>query len=108
AVLDELHLARNTIVIFYSDNGGLASDASQAPLRAGKAWLYEGGIRVPLLIRWPGVIRAGRVSGALVSSYDFMPAFCELLNVPSPENLDGISLLPLLRDEKISEERTLF
>ncbi len=108
AVLDELHLVRNTIVIFYSDNGGLASDASQAPLRAGKGWLYEGGIRVPLLIRWPGVIRAGTTSGALVSSYDFMPTFCELLNAPSPAGIDGISLLPLLRDEKALEQRTLF
>ncbi len=108
AVLDELRLARNTVVIFYSDNGGLASDASQAPLRAGKGHLYEGGIRVPLLIRWTGVIREGRVSGQLVSSCDFMPTFCELLSVPSPESIDGISLLPLLRDEKVHEERTLF
>jgi len=108
-VLDELGLAENTIVVFYSDNGGLETNtvyfldyypegeairiAKQTPLREGKGWLYEGGIRVPLIIRWPGVIDQGIVSSEVVSSYDFMPTFCELLEVNEPPDIDGVSLL---------------
>lgn len=109
-VLDELRLAENTIVVFYSDNGGLARNnvvyfldyyqegealriAKQTPLREGKGWLYEGGIRVPLVIRWPGAIDQGIVSSEVVSSYDFMPTFCELLGVNEPPDIDGASLL---------------
>lgn len=109
-VLDELRLAENTIVIFYSDNGGLAENnvvyymdyypegeemeiAKQTPLRKGKGWLYEGGIRVPLVIRWPGVIEKGLVSNEIVSSYDFIPTFCELLDTEPEPGVDGVSLL---------------
>ena len=112
-VIDELELAENTIVVFYSDNGGLETNnvgyldyypegesiriAKQTPLREGKGWIYEGGIRVPLVIRWSGVIDKGLVSSEVVSSYDFMPTFCELLEVNEPPDLDGISLLSYLK-----------
>ncbi len=115
-VLDELNLAENTIVIFYSDNGGLETNvvyyldyypegediriAKQTPLREGKGWLYEGGIRVPLVIRWPGVINQGIESNEVVSSYDFMPTFCDLLSVEEPGDIDGISLLSYLRERE--------
>ena len=113
-VIDELRLAENTIVVFYSDNGGLAENnnvyyrdyypegeemeiAKQTPLRKGKGWLYEGGIRVPLVIRWPGLIEKGSVSNEVVSSYDFMPTFCDLLGTEPEADVDGISFLAHLK-----------
>ncbi len=104
-VLDELDLTKNTIVVFYSDNGGLASDAAQTPLRSGKGFLYEGGIRVPLIVRWPGVVKPGKVSDDVISSYDFMPTFCELLSAKTPLNVDGVSLIPLLKNGTPLPER---
>lgn len=106
--LDELDLAKNTMVIFYSDNGGLEREALQTPLRKGKGWLYEGGIRVPLIIRWPGVIEKEQICEELVSSYDFLPTFCDLVEMDQPENIDGISLLPLLREGTPLPERNLY
>lgn len=94
--LDETGLAGNTLVVFFSDNGGLEKDADQTPLRSGKGWLYEGGIRVPLVVRWPGKIREGQVNQEVVSSIDFLPTFCDLLGVQPPDQADGVSLLPLL------------
>ena len=108
SVLDELELADNTIVVFYSDNGGLEKDADQALLRKGKGWLYEGGIRVPLIIRWPGSIDPGRVSSQIVSSIDFMPTFCEILEQEPPQNIDGISLLDHLKSEELLPGRDIF
>lgn len=108
SVLDELELTGNTIMVFYSDNGGLEKDADQTPLRKGKGWLYEGGIRVPLIIRWPGIIDPGRVSDQVVSSIDFMPTFCEILEREPPQHVDGISLLDHLRSGEALPERPLF
>jgi len=97
--LDELELADDTLVVFFSDNGGLESAARQSPLRSGKANLYEGGIRVPLIVRWPGVVRPGTVCGEPVISTDFFPTFREILSGEhrDDESLDGVSLVPLLR-----------
>lgn len=106
--LDELDLAKNTVVIFYSDNGGLAGDALQTPLRKGKGWLYEGGIRVPLIIRWPEIIGKGMVCEEPVSSYDFLPSFCDLIKMNLPENIDGVSLFPLLREGTPLPQRDLY
>jgi arylsulfatase A-like enzyme len=99
AKLDELGLKQNTLVIFYSDNGGLLRDGAQTPWRGGKAQLYEGGIRVPLIVRWPGVIAAGRVSNMPVTSVDFFPTFLELTGKVAPRDavIDGISLVAHLR-----------
>ena len=98
AKLDELELADNTIVVFFSDNGGLESEARQTPLRSGKANLYEGGIRVPLIVRWPGVVRPGATCREPVISTDFFPTFHEILGAADIEAgpIDGVSLLPLL------------
>ncbi|MBI5770196.1 MAG: sulfatase [Verrucomicrobia bacterium] len=97
--LDALGLRENTLVIFYGDNGGLLADAAQFPFRGGKAQLHEGGIRVPLIVRWPGTIAAGRVSAAPVTTVDFFPTLLELADASPPPGvvLDGVSLAGHLR-----------
>jgi arylsulfatase A-like enzyme len=112
--LDELGLAENTVVIFTSDNGGLStsegSPTSNAPLRAGKGWMYEGGIREPLLVRWPGVIKAGTVTATPVSSPDFFPTVLEIAgsSASTAERAwDGESLLPVWKGGTLPE-RSLF
>jgi arylsulfatase A-like enzyme len=99
AKLDELKIADKTIVVFFGDNGGLDRSAKQTPLRSGKANLYEGGIREPLIVRWPGVVQRGSVCSELVTSVDFFPTFLDILSLKNkaPESIDGISLLPLLK-----------
>ncbi len=103
--LDELGLATNTVVIFTSDNGGLATRegpntpaTSNVPLRNGKGYLQEGGIRVPLLVRWPGTATA-RVVDVPVTSVDFFPTLIELAGLPSSDRVDGVSLAPLLKGQ---------
>lgn len=110
ARLDALGLRENTLVIFYSDNGGLLRDAAQTPFRGGKAELHEGGIRVPLLMRWPGVIAPGRVSAALVNTMDFFPTLLELSGArpESNQQLDGISLASLIRTGVAPARDTLY
>lgn len=95
AALDSLGLAEETLVVFYGDNGAKHAYAAQAPLRAGKGWLYEGGIRVPLLLRWPGRLPSGAVSEALVTSMDFTPALMQAAGAGIPDQLlEGISFWP--------------
>ena len=113
AKLDELGLRENTLVIFSSDNGGLSTSegwpTSNLPLRGGKGWIYEGGIREPLLVRWPGVVKAGSVIRTPVSSPDFFPTLLEAAAAkPQPgQVLDGVSLVPLLKGGS-TPERALF
>jgi len=113
AKLDELGLRENTLMIFTSDNGGLSTSegwpTSNLPLRGGKGWLYEGGIREPLLVRWPAVVKAGSVVSTPVSSPDFFPTLLEVIGAkPSPgQTLDGVSLVPLLKGGTLPE-RALF
>ena len=101
--LDALDLAENTIVVFFSDNGGLStaegSPTSNLPLRGGKGWLYEGGIREPMIVRWPAVAAAGAVTAAPVISTDFYPTLLEAAGVElRPEiQIDGSSFLDVLR-----------
>jgi arylsulfatase A-like enzyme len=105
--LKELNLLENTIVIFYSDNGGVYGNA---PLRSGKNSLYEGGIRVPLIVSWPGKIKAGSRCEEPVTTVDFFPTFLELVNVssqPYPQ-LEGVSIIPLLTGKKKLPERALY
>jgi arylsulfatase A-like enzyme len=113
AKLDELGLAENTLIIFTSDNGGLStsegSPTSNLPLRGGKGWMYEGGIREPLLVRWPTVVKAGGVIGTPVCSPDFFPTLLEAANArPQPgQVLDGVSLMPVFKGGDLPE-RPLF
>jgi arylsulfatase A-like enzyme len=113
AKLDELGLRENTLVIFTSDNGGLATSegwpTSNLPLRGGKGWMYEGGIREPLLVRWPGVVKAGSVVSTPVSSPDFFPTLLEAAGAKRQPGqvLDGVSLVPVLKGGTLPE-RALF
>jgi arylsulfatase A-like enzyme len=104
--LDELKIADRTLVIFTSDNGGLVEregphtpPTSNAPLRAGKGFLYEGGIRVPLIIRGPGIAKPGSVVDVPVSSVDFFPTLIEVTGAKASSTVDGTSLVPLLQGQ---------
>ena len=111
--LDELGLRENTLVIFTSDNGGLSTSegwpTSNAPLRGGKGWMYEGGIREPLLVRWPAVIKPGSTLDTPVSSPDFFPTLLEVAGSKPTvgQVLDGVSLVPVFKGGSLSE-RPLF
>ena len=133
--VEKLGLADNTVFIFFSDNGGVDNRfdnipllggesknvypeghplqyiaTSNAPLRAGKGTLYEGGVRVPLIVRWPGKVKPDSESEAIVSSVDFYPTFVELAKGKKPKKqvLDGISMLPALTENKFDPEREVF
>ena len=108
AKLDELNLTDNTVVIFMSDNGGLStlirnenSPTANVPLRAGKGWLYEGGIREPMIIKWPGKIEPNTVCREVVTSTDFYPTMLEMAGLPllPKQHPDGQSLMPLLQQK---------
>jgi arylsulfatase A-like enzyme len=98
--LDELGLAEKTFLIFTSDNGGESRVTSNAPLRAGKSTLYEGGIREPLIIRRRGVVKPGSVCSTPTSNVDFYPTFLEFAGyrADARQHLDGVSILPLLKN----------
>lgn len=133
--IDKMGLTEKTLFIFYSDNGGVDNRfdnnplvtgkgkaaypkghpltfvaTTNAPLRAGKGTLYEGGIRVPLIVRWPGKVPANSTSEALVSSVDFYPTFLELINGKAPEKqtLDGFSMVPALTKNTYDSQREIF
>lgn len=134
AKLKETGLEENTIIIFYSDNGGLIGRfdkipllaenklpvyknnplqyiaSSNAPLRAEKGTLYEGGIREPLIVKWPAKIEKGRVSEALATSVDFYPTLLEIAGAEQPggQVLDGKSLLPEFIENNFNSERAIF
>ena len=114
--LEENGVADNTLVIFFSDNGGLStsegSPTSNLPLRAGKGWLYEGGIREPLLVRWPGVTKPGSTCNTPLISTDFFPTLLEATGHPllPKQHLDGASFASLLKDPNAAfqPDRALF
>lgn len=95
--LEDEGRAENTLVVFTSDNGGWSDVADLAPLRGSKGFLYEGGIRVPLIVRWPGEVAPGRVSGVPVIGTDLFPTFLTAAGVEVPSPCDGFDLGPLLR-----------
>ena len=105
--LEELGLDENTIVLFFSDNGGHGGVTSNAPLRGSKGMLYEGGIREPMIVKWPGVTKPGSVCKENVIGVDFYPTLLEVTNSPTPKDylLDGVSLVPLLKNAKAKLER---
>lgn len=109
--LEETGVMENTIIVFFSDNGGYGPATDMAPLKGYKGTYYEGGIRVPMFVRWPGVVEGGQSNDTPVSGVDVFPTFCEMLGVNLPEGqpLDGVSLVPLLRGESHDlAERALF
>jgi arylsulfatase A-like enzyme len=112
--LKELDLYDNTVICFTSDNGGLStsegSPTSNLPLRGGKGWLYEGGIREPFLIRAPGVTKTNTVCDTPVISTDFYPTMLDLAGVSlkPDQHLDGQSLVPLLKGDKTLDRDALF
>jgi arylsulfatase A-like enzyme len=93
-----LGLSRNTVIIFTSDNGGEDRVTTNAPLRAGKSTLYEGGIREPLIIYWPGVTKPGSVCRTPVCTIDFYPTLARVARCKPAESVDGVSLIPLLKN----------
>ena len=116
--LDELDLTDFTVVFFASDNGGLSTLASgrttaptaNLPLRAGKGWLYEGGIRAPMIVRWPGKIAVGSATDVPAMSTDFYPTLLEIARLPQrpQQHRDGTSLLPVLRQKGTLLRDTLY
>ena len=107
AKLDALKLADNTIVLFFSDNGGFMGATSNHPLRGAKGMLYEGGIREPLIAKWPGVTEPGSICSEPVIGIDIYPTLLEATKTKRPRDyaLDGISLVPLWRDAKAKLDR---
>ncbi len=101
--LDRFNLTDRTVVFFFSDNGGLArpTATNNSPLRSGKGFPFEGGVREPLIVRWPGVVPPGTVCRELVTSVDFYPTIAQMVCSKTPVSedaeIDGVSLTPLLR-----------
>ncbi|MBK8501517.1 MAG: sulfatase [Saprospiraceae bacterium] len=130
--LAQLNLDENTIVIFFSDNGGLIRRfdripliaeskspiyhgdsllyiaSSNAPLRSEKGTLYEGGIREPLIIKWPGKIEPGSQSDAIISSVDFFPSLLDIIGMTTNQVVDGESILPKLTQDRPNDSRNIF
>ncbi|MCP4311626.1 MAG: sulfatase [Bacteroidetes bacterium] len=107
--IKETGLEDNTIIVFFSDNGGKHAYALQSPLRAGKGWIYEGGIREPLIVKWTGHVEPGFRSAALVSSIDLLPTFLEMAGAESiPESIDGKSIVPVLGNPDLEVHADLF
>jgi arylsulfatase A len=115
AKLEDTGLSKNTIVIFASDNGphlegGADPDYfdSNGELKGYKRDLYEGGIRTPLIIRWPGIVKPGSVSDHISAFWDIMPTLAEITDAEVPENIDGISFLPSLLGKKQKQHDYLY
>jgi arylsulfatase A-like enzyme len=108
--LDELKLSDNTLVVFTSDNGGLATleglpfaPTSNAPLREGKGYLYEGGVRVPCVMKWPGTIKPGTVMDQVACSIDFFDTILAATGAKCASERDGVSLVPVFRGAALAE-----
>ena len=112
--VEEMGQAGNTIVLFTSDNGGLAtsegSPTSNRPLAEGKGWMYEGGTREPLIVKWPGVVAPGSRCTVPVTSTDFYPTMLHMagLDLLPQQHVDGVSLLPLLTGQGTLEREAIF
>ncbi len=111
STLDRLGIADNTIIVFTADNGGNMYDrvgndrpTSNRPLRGGKATLFEGGVRVPCVIAWPGLTQPGARSEAIIQSEDFHPTFLAGLRIASDQPFDGIDITPALRGKPLQRE----
>ncbi len=106
--VNDLGLEDEVVICFTSDNGGLStsegSPTSNLPLRGGKGWIYEGGIREPFIVKWPGVTRPGSTSSVPVMSTDFFPTFVKAAGGESEAALDGVDLLPLLKGGNLNRD----
>lgn len=100
----------NTLILFTSDNGGSGAGSSNGPLRGGKATMFEGGIRVPFIARWPGRIPAGRANDQFISALELFPTFLAVAGVSKPPGLklDGFNILPLLEGNLVRSDRREF
>lgn len=113
-LIRRLDIEENTVIIFTSDNGGLSTTrnigpTSNLPYRAGKGWLYEGGIKVPMVISAPGRVSPGSSTSEITLSTDLYPTFLDLANINPPgQRLDGVSLVPLIMKGTSLPERDLF
>lgn len=111
--LEELKLLHNTLIIFTSDNGGLStaegSPTSNIPLRGGKGWLYEGGIRVPFILYWKGKVEAGTISDLLIHSGDVFPTLASVVNrsYKKSEDIDGENILKMITEYQRYKNRTI-
>jgi arylsulfatase A len=110
ATLDALKLSDNTLVIFTSDNGGLVGPTHNAPLRSGKGHPFEGGIRVPFIVTWPGVAQAGVLSDEPVISMDIKPTIAAAAGVKLPDDvaIDGLNLKAHLKGSAGLDRQTLY
>ncbi|MBN1997505.1 arylsulfatase [candidate division KSB1 bacterium] len=108
--LKELDLDDRTVIFFTSDNGGVANPLfrSNGALRGYKQDLYEGGIRVPMIVRWPGKIKANTITDHVSAFWDFLPTACDLAGIQKPENIDGLSYLPALMGESQEQHEYLY
>ena len=107
-IIDSLGISDNTIIIFNSDNGGSEPITDNFMVRGGKGMPYEGGNRVPLIIKWPKVTEVGSVSDCPVNNIDFFPTFQTYLEGEAAKELDGVDIYPLLSRQKASMDRDLF
>ncbi len=109
ACLRETGLDKNTVVVFSADNGGSLPHAqSNHPWRDGKQSHYDGGLRVPFILRWPGQVKPGSVSDYASLNFDVFPTFLELAGVPPSPDLDAVSLVPLLEGRAMPANRELY
>ena len=112
--LDRLSVRDDTFVLFTSDNGpaitGMHPHGSAGPLRDKKGAVFDGGIRVPGIVQWPGRLKAGSVSDEPVSGVDVLPTLCEIagVDIPSDRVLDGVSFLPVLNGQKVDRSKPLY
>ncbi|MHC4346156.1 MAG: sulfatase/phosphatase domain-containing protein, partial [Planctomycetota bacterium] len=113
--LKQKGIDENTLVIFTSDNGPLTWGPipieffdSNGIFKGGKRHVYEGGIRVPFIARWPGKVAAGKVNGHVLAFWDFMPTAAEMAGLPAPKGIDGISFLPTLLGRPQAEHDYLY
>lgn len=108
-LLDESHLAENTLVLFLSDNGG-SGNGGNAPLKGAKSTMWEGGLRVPFIARWPGKLPAGKVTDEFLTSLELLPTILRATGTPPPQSitLDGFDMLPTLRGETPSPRKEMY
>lgn len=112
--IEEIGETKNTIVIFTSDNGGLStaegSPTCNAPLSEGKGWMYEGGLREPLIVKWPGQIKENSICEVPTISTDFYPTILDMKGgkLMPERHKDGVSILPLLKGENSLPDRCLY